>query len=143
MVLCELSKKPAAVLQQGSALFKIPAVSAAWEDPVAYKQLMKEREEAEKSFEVWPRGRWSWIFSVCCALLHQATSLVFFGGDTATFHGPQRVSRTSTGTQEAAPTHCCCRGDLGRMKILVAQEDAKYHNGKGPDTHLDRDLPKG
>ena len=54
MVLCELSKKPAAVLQQGSALFKIPAVSAAWEDPVAYKQLMKEREEAEKSFEVWP-----------------------------------------------------------------------------------------
>ena len=22
-----------------------------WEDPVAYKQLMKEREEAEKSFE--------------------------------------------------------------------------------------------
>ena len=54
MVLCELSKKPAAVLQQGSALFKIPAVSAAWEDPVAYKKLMKEREEAEKSFEVWP-----------------------------------------------------------------------------------------
>ena len=68
---------------------------------------------------------------------------LFFGGDTATFHGPQRVSRTSTGTQEAAPTHCCCRGDLGRMKILVGQEDAKYHNGKGPETHLDRDLPKG
>ena len=54
MVLCELSKKTCCSPSAGIRPLKIPAVSAAWEDPVAYKQLMKEREEAEKSFEVWP-----------------------------------------------------------------------------------------